>query len=59
MASWIFQGNPDRFDVDGYLSGYDTVYWSVTRKSYQSLVALRDIVYVGGLLAGKEGKQES
>jgi hypothetical protein len=26
--SWIFQGNPNRFDIDDYLSRYTYIYWS-------------------------------
>lgn len=26
--SWIFQGNPNRFDIDDYHSRYTYIYWS-------------------------------
>jgi predicted HNH restriction endonuclease len=32
MRTWIFQGNPDLFDIDGYLATWPAeVHWSVTR----------------------------
>ena len=32
MQTWIFQGNPDQFDVDGYLATWPTNFaWLVTR----------------------------
>jgi predicted HNH restriction endonuclease len=27
IAAWVFQGNPDRFDVDGYLAAHSDVCW--------------------------------
>ena len=35
MADWIFQGNPDRFDVDRYLSTHRHIYWTVARHQQQ------------------------
>lgn len=31
MPYWIFQGTPDKFDVDAYLKSSQDIYWSVTR----------------------------
>ena len=27
-GTWLFQGNPSRFDIDDYVSRYSYVYWS-------------------------------
>ena len=46
MQTWIFQGNPDRFDLDKYLEMTRHIYWSVTRKSYQNRVKVGDCVFL-------------
>lgn len=44
MRTWIFQGNPDDFDIDGYLSSRPPqLVWLVTR--YASEVTIGDRVY--------------
>jgi hypothetical protein len=44
MRTWIFQGNPDDYDIDGYLSSRPAqLVWLVTR--YASEIAVRDRVY--------------
>lgn len=45
MQTWIFQGNPDEFDIDGYLASRPaTVIWLVTR--YAEDIAPGDRVYL-------------
>ncbi|MDM0052011.1 EVE domain-containing protein [Variovorax sp. J22R115] len=45
MASWIFQGNPEAFDLDGYLAAdFETITWVVRR--YKDKIALGDTVYI-------------
>src|SRR5262245_10764661 len=45
MRTWIFQGNPDRFDIDGYLAARPAEFlWLVTR--YESDISLGDRVYL-------------
>lgn len=42
---WIFQGNPDTFDIMGYLqAGLDRITWSVTR--YAKQIKVGDLVYL-------------
>lgn len=44
MTTWIFQGNPDDYDIDGYLASRPTnVTWLVTR--YGSEITVGDRVY--------------
>jgi hypothetical protein len=39
MQTWIFQGNPDVFDIDGYLAkAVEEITWLVTR--YASEIAI-------------------
>jgi predicted RNA-binding protein with PUA-like domain len=52
---WIFQGNPDQFDVDTYLKNSKRIYWSVPVKKYQNQIKIGDIVY----LWRSQGKQKS
>jgi hypothetical protein len=45
MRTWIFQGNPDDYDIDAYLSSRPSqVVWLVTR--YGSEIAVGDRVYL-------------
>jgi hypothetical protein len=46
MKTWIFQGNPDRFDVDEYLRSVIDIYWTVSWKTHQKQVELGDHVYI-------------
>jgi hypothetical protein len=46
MPNWIFQGNPDKFDVDDYLKKTNQVYWSVTGKGHQKAVSIGDPVFI-------------
>lgn len=45
MQTWIFQGNPDEFDLDGYLASCPgQVYWLVTRHTLEIMTG--DRVYI-------------
>ena len=41
---WIFQGNPDYFNIDRYLREYNPVRWDVTR--YRDEIKVNDIVFI-------------
>ena len=43
-SAWILQGNPKRFNIDEYLSGYAYIYWSIPR--YQNDFNVGDGVYI-------------
>lgn len=54
MTTWIFQGNPDEFDIDGYLASRPPqIVWLVTR--YASEMSVGDRVY----LWRNQGKQKA
>jgi hypothetical protein len=54
MRTWIFQANPDDFDLDGYLASRPALFvWLVTR--YASEIAVGDRVY----LWRNRGKQQA
>jgi len=42
--AWILQGNPNRFDIDDYLSRYSYIYWSVSTNQKDFVIG--DIVFI-------------
>ncbi len=53
MATWIFQGNPARFDVDDYLARYpNLVYWRTPRHAKEIAIGDRVFVWRAGQNAG-------
>lgn len=54
MSTWIFQGNPDTFDITGYLKSTQDVLWTVRQSHLQAQMALGDRVYLWRS-AGKKG----
>jgi hypothetical protein len=46
MNSWIFQGNPDHFQVGAYIADRDRFNWTVRQKQYASEMQVGDEVYV-------------
>lgn len=45
MSCWLFQANPDRFDIDGYLAGgRSELSWTVNQRAEQ--MALGDQVFI-------------
>ncbi len=53
---WIFQGNPNQFDVDGYIRGRQEILWSVRQHKDHILAGDRVLVWrsgaTGGVIAG-------
>lgn len=43
---WIFQGNPDSFDLDGYLASTDSILWTVRQKHHAPLMRPGDEVLI-------------
>jgi len=56
MNSWIFQGNPDVFDMTEYLSKNDDILWSA--KQYRSEIEVNDEVFMWRAV-GKNKKARS
>lgn len=46
MHHWIFQGNPDHFDIDTYLSRTSEISWSVRQKSLAPDMAVGDEIFL-------------
>jgi HNH endonuclease len=49
---WILQGNPKRFDIDGYLSSYLYIYWSAPTNQRDFGLADRVFIWRAGEQAG-------
>lgn len=50
---WIFQGNPNRFDIDDYLSRYpELIYWHTPRYTHDILIGERAFIWRSGPDAG-------
>jgi hypothetical protein len=45
-SAWIFQGNPDQFDIDGFLADGEEVEWAVRQKHYASMMKVGQIVFL-------------
>lgn len=55
MRTWIFQGNPIEFDIDGYLAaGPNEITWLVRR--YGAEIKPGDVVYIWRSSGGTKGK---
>lgn len=46
MPAWIFQGNPDKFDIDRYLSSESEVLWSVGQEHLAQKMIKGDEVFM-------------
>jgi hypothetical protein len=46
MQTWLFQGNPDSFDVASYLASRENILWSVRQEYLASEMAPGDEVYI-------------
>lgn len=53
MATWIFQGNPDKFDIDGYLAAdLASITWLV--RQHRGEIAVGDVVFLWKSLGAKK-----
>lgn len=55
VVNWIFQGNPDYFDVDSYLRDCSVVNWTVRQKHLSSQINIGDKVYFWRSSGEKKG----
>lgn len=46
MNTWIFQGNPTRFNVDGYILENKTIWWSIRQEHLAEHIQLGDEVFI-------------
>lgn len=53
--AWIFQGNPDRYDLDGALRELDTIRWRVPQRTSEVLLGDAVVLWRSGEDAGVVG----
>jgi SpoVK/Ycf46/Vps4 family AAA+-type ATPase len=56
--TWIFQGNPKVYDVDGYLKDNREIQWSLRQEYFKDKIFIGDIAYIwrsDGLISGSGG----
>lgn len=46
MTHWIFQGNPDKFNLNEKLQGIQIIDWTVTFPKHQKMVSAGDVVFI-------------
>ena len=46
MESWIFQGNPNIFDIDAYLTDHKIIWWAVNQKQFVPKMNVGDEAYL-------------
>lgn len=54
-TGWIFQGNPDEFDIEGYIKAYDEILWYVGQAHYKDAILPGQPVFFWKA-KGKSGK---
>ena len=53
MAAWVFQGNPEKFDLDDYLARYpELIYWRTPRYATQIVVGDDAFIWRSGVNSG-------
>jgi EVE domain/HNH endonuclease len=53
LAGWVFQGNPEKFDVNDYLARYpELIYWRTPRHAKEIAVGDRAFLWRSGTEAG-------
>jgi hypothetical protein len=55
-SSWIFQANPDIFDIDAYLNSNTEVTWLVRQEYLRSKMSVGDTVYIWKSAGKKRGE---
>ncbi len=46
MAVWIFQGNPEHYELNRYLKEKNPIFWSVRQAYYEKEIDISDKVYI-------------
>ncbi len=53
MATWVFQGNPEKFDIDDYVARYpELIYWRTPRHAKEISIGDRAFLWRSGPNAG-------
>jgi hypothetical protein len=46
LHSWVFQGNPDIFDINTYVQENENIVWSVRQKHLADRIQIHDEVFL-------------
>lgn len=46
MNTWIFQGNPEIFDIDNYVENRRYIWWALRQKGYRDTIKINDVVFL-------------
>jgi hypothetical protein len=57
MTTWLFQANPDTFDIDGYLASRQRITWTVRQEHLAGQMKVGDLVYLWRAI-GSTGDRE-
>lgn len=52
IGAWLFQGNPNRFDIDDYLSRYSYIYWRTPKLKSSISVGDKCVIWRAGSNSG-------
>jgi hypothetical protein len=50
--AFVFKGNPNKFDIDYYLTRYPNIYWSVSRLGREIRIGDQIFICRSGVSAG-------
>lgn len=55
QTTWIFQGNPEKFDIDGYITDRKYIWWSLRQMHFEKEVRTGDEVFLWRTESGHPG----
>lgn len=55
MSTWIFQGNPTKFNVDDFLLENENIWWSIRQQHLAEHIMLGDVVFIWRSDGGNKG----
>jgi hypothetical protein len=53
--TWIFQGNPNVFDIDNYVTNHRYIWWSLRQEHFSDTIEINDEVFLWRSEGGKRG----
>ncbi|MFJ7931519.1 HNH endonuclease [Peribacillus sp. NPDC096448] len=53
--TWIFQGNPNVFDIDNYVTNHRYIWWSLRQEHFSDTIEINDEVFLWRSDGGKQG----
>jgi predicted RNA-binding protein with PUA-like domain len=53
--TWIFQGNPNVFDIDNYVTNHRYIWWSLRQEHFLDTIKINDEVFLWRSDGGKQG----